>query len=123
MILVVDDDDDIRGALCDVLEVEGYATTTAANGQEALERLHEAPDISMVLLDMMMPVMDGRAFLEEQQKDAALAEIPVVVVTAGLPPKVVPPAKAVMRKPVEIDGLLALVDQYSGEHDAPAHAP
>ena len=122
MILVVDDDPDIRAALCDLLEVEGYSTAGAANGQEALDRLHEPQHgISLVLLDMMMPVMDGRTFLEEQQKDHALADIPVVVVTAGIPPAVVPPAKAIVRKPVAIDRLLQLVGQHSGA-DA-THAP
>lgn len=63
-ILLVDDDDAIREALGDFLQDEGYVTHSARNGAEALERLEELPSPCVVILDLMMPVMDGREVLE-----------------------------------------------------------
>ena len=83
-VLVVDDDLDIREALTDILEDRGFHVTSAANGREALTVLRSgnAPP-SAILLDLMMPVMDGYGFLEEYRKDASLAVIPVAIITAG----------------------------------------
>jgi CheY-like chemotaxis protein len=83
-VLIVDDDADIRDALSDTLEDHGYQVVTAVNGQDALRRLRDievAP--SVILLDLMMPVMDGYGFLAERERDPELAEIPVAVITAG----------------------------------------
>ncbi len=83
-ILIVDDDFDIREALSDTLEDRGFTVITAANGREALKLLREmSVPPSVILLDLMMPVMDGYAFLNEQQKDPALAGLPVAIITAG----------------------------------------
>lgn len=82
-VLVVDDDYDLRETLRDVLEDEGYLVQTAANGQEALDCLHDGSAPEVVLLDLMMPVMDGWHFLDELQRDSALADIPVVVMSAS----------------------------------------
>lgn len=81
-ILVVEDDESARTSLVELLEDRGYRLADAANGQEALEylRRHEPPDL--ILLDLMMPVMDGWRFRAEQQKDPALADIPVIVMSA-----------------------------------------
>ena len=81
-ILVVEDDRDIRESLQDLLEVEGYAVTTAENGRDALEQLQRMDAPSVILLDLMMPVMSGDEFLRELRKDGALASIPVLVVSA-----------------------------------------
>jgi CheY-like chemotaxis protein len=80
-ILVVDDDLDCRVLLATILTVEGYATFTATNGAEALAlaRKHH-PDL--ILLDLMMPVMDGMTFRREQQRDPSIADIPVLCVSA-----------------------------------------
>ena len=83
-ILVVDDDIDIRETLADTLKDRGFDVILAANGLEALKlvrRMTTPP--SVILLDLMMPVMDGYGFLEERRKDPALACIPVAIVTAG----------------------------------------
>lgn len=80
-VLVVDDDRDIRDSLIEMLEARGYVARGASNGAEALDAMRAAPPC-LVLLDLMMPVMDGRQFREEQLKDAALAAVPVVVVSA-----------------------------------------
>ena len=82
-ILLVDDDIDIREALAEVLEDEGFRVQTAANGLEALQLLRGSAPPKIILLDLMMPVMDGYQFLEEQRKDASLAAIPVAIITAG----------------------------------------
>ncbi len=81
-ILVVDDDSDIRETLLEFLEGEGHVVRGAANGQEALDRLRQAR-ASVILLDLMMPVMDGFEFRKQQLADPALRDIPVIVVSAG----------------------------------------
>lgn len=84
-ILVVDDDADIRAALSDFLEDEGYEVGVVANGLEALAYLRKHPSTSVVLLDLMMPVMDGFQFRAEQKRDPTMSAIPVVVMTAQRP--------------------------------------
>jgi len=80
-VLVVDDEVDLQDAICEVLEGEGYATSRASNGLEALDCLRKV-DTCVVLLDLTMPVMDGWEFRRQQLGDEALAKIPVVLVTA-----------------------------------------
>jgi CheY-like chemotaxis protein len=82
-VLVVDDDEDIRETVVQVLEEEGYRTLSAEHGAEALEvlRREEHPP-ALILLDLMMPVMDGTAFRASQLADPRLAGIPVIVVSA-----------------------------------------
>ncbi len=81
-VLVVDDEPLIAMALEAALEDAGYAVSTAANGRQGLERLAEAPRPDLVLLDMMMPVMNGPAMLAEIAADPELAGIPVVVLSS-----------------------------------------
>ena len=82
MILIVDDDDDLQDALSESLESEGHEATCVSNGQEALDYLKSGKPVCVILLDLMMPVMNGWEFRREQLEDAALARIPVVVLTA-----------------------------------------
>jgi CheY-like chemotaxis protein len=82
-VLLVDDDVDIRETLCEALEEEDFVVTTAANGREALESLKRGPRPAVILLDLMMPVMDGWSFRHEQMEDPNLRQIPVVVVSAA----------------------------------------
>jgi len=82
-VLVVDDDAGIRMSVSALLEEHGYAVEVASNGAEALERLRSTPQRpSVILLDVMMPVMDGISFREQQEQDAELRRIPVVVFSA-----------------------------------------
>jgi CheY-like chemotaxis protein len=83
LVLVVDDDEDIRAALCAVLEEEGYETTAVANGREAFEFLRKGRLPAVVLLDLMMPVMDGWQFRNAQRRDPLFAAVPVVAITAS----------------------------------------
>jgi len=112
-ILIVEDDDGIREALRLTLELEGYEVLTAANGQLGLDALKEIKTPCLILLDLMMPVMDGWTFAEALGKDMALAAIPVIVVTAVADSaKGVTRAREVIKKPVDVDLLLKLVKQY-----------
>jgi len=111
-ILVVDDDVDIRATLTDVLEDEGYRVDAVGNGREALAylRTHRSP--SIVLLDLMMPVMDGFMFRAEQNNDPALAAIPVVVMTArgSLEPGAID-VPDVLAKPLKLAALLDAIQR------------
>ena len=112
-ILVVEDDQDIRESVVEVLEDEGYQVSAAADGREALERLHGAePRPDLFLLDLMMPVMNGLQFREEQLRRPELAEIPVVVVTADVNARAKSESlRAVefVQKPLKVQPLLDLV--------------
>jgi len=112
-VLVVDDDFDAREALSTLLRNSGYSVVAASNGQEALGCLRDSspPDFGIIILDLMMPVMDGWEFLEQQARDAALVQIPVIIVTAtpSQPPS---SAKAVLTKPFQFDSLVQLINRY-----------
>lgn len=82
-ILVVEDDPSIRETIVELLQEDGYAVDSASNGAEALERLAGDAAPSLILLDLMMPVMDGWTFRSAQRRDPRLAEIPVLVISAG----------------------------------------
>jgi CheY-like chemotaxis protein len=82
-ILVVEDDHAIRESIAELLADEGYTVACAANGAEALDLLLADTRPNLILLDLMMPVMDGWAFRSAQKKDPRLAGIPVLVLSAG----------------------------------------
>src|SRR6476646_3849700 len=83
LLLVVDDDPIIRESLADLLHDEGYVVMTAVNGKDALARLRASDSPAcVILLDLVMPLMSGPEFYEEMRKDTALADIPVVVISA-----------------------------------------
>ncbi|MBV8761212.1 MAG: response regulator [Deltaproteobacteria bacterium] len=109
VVLVVEDDPDIRATLCEALEDNGYSAVAASNGVEALEYLRGGNVTPcLILLDLMMPVMDGQAFRQEQRNDATLASIPVVVVSAyrDLDKYAEQLATECLPKPVRLDTLL-----------------
>jgi len=105
--LVVEDDAAIRGSLCDALEDAGYPVRVAANGLEALEVLARFGPAAVVLLDLMMPVLDGEGFRRRQLADPQLASIPVVVMTAAHLRGAQHLGAPVLRKPFHIDELFA----------------
>ena len=112
-ILIVEDDDDIREALTQILELEGYVVREAANGREALDISCREPTPSLILLDLMMPVMDGWQFRAEQMKDPNLSKVPVVVISAdaSVHEKVATfGAASVLPKPISLDRLLRAVE-------------
>lgn len=111
-ILLVDDDHDIREALTDTLQDQGFDVLSAGNGLEALRLLRSTPvSPSVILLDLMMPVMDGYGFLDEQRRDPALAAIPVAIITASHAPDVsrLGAAPPVVPKPIKVPQLINLL--------------
>ena len=82
-VFIVEDDPDTREMLGKFLELEGFHVETAANGRQALDRLSSGLKASVIVLDLMMPIMDGWQFRREQVRNAALASIPVIVVSAA----------------------------------------
>jgi CheY-like chemotaxis protein len=115
VVMVVEDDFAIRETLRELLEEQGYVVVWAANGREALTRLQGGRPPRVILLDLMMPVMDGWEFRTAQQRDPKLARIPVVVISAdhALAEKVAQMAvDGYLAKPFELDALLAAVDRY-----------
>lgn len=114
----MEDDADIRETMQLVLELEGYAVATAANGREALDLLACGNRPALILLDLMMPVMGGWEFAGILEKDPCLAEIPVVLVTAFADRADSPRVQAVLKKPVATEELLRLVARWAGDPDA-----
>ena len=85
-VMVVEDDSEIREALLEILEENGCDAVGAVNGERALAYLRSTDSLPcLILLDLMMPVMDGHEFRQCQHEDATLARIPVIVMTAGRP--------------------------------------
>jgi two-component system response regulator MprA len=111
-IVVVDDEETICETLKDVLEEEGYAVEIAGDGIAALTLLRAMPVTPrMIILDLLMPRMDGNTVLTTLRADPALAEIPVVISTSD--PSRAPSGVLIMRKPVDLDMLLDTVRKQS----------
>ena len=114
--MVVDDDPGIGEAMADVLADEGYIVQLARNGVEALIQLRAGKEQpAMILLDLMMPIMDGFAFREAQELDPVLKDIPVVAVTAGtVDERVLGMGCAdVLMKPIAIEKLLETIERIA----------
>lgn len=124
VILVVDDDPDLRETLVDIFEDAGYATEAAEHGAAALELLQRAPDLpALVLLDMTMPVMDGETFAARMRQDPRLAQLPIVVYTARSDRERVAAqlhAAGSVAKPLKLGQLLAVVGKVIEQSKAPA---
>jgi two-component system, chemotaxis family, chemotaxis protein CheY len=110
-VMIVDDDQDIRDALSEFLEDEGFKVITADNGRDALDLLRGGASPRVILLDLMMPVMDGWSFLKERRKDPSLEKIPVVIITAAGDVESVD--VDIVPKPIESKRVLELVRRYS----------
>ncbi len=116
-VFIVDDDTEIREALQDLLDDEGYVSAAARDGQSALDYLRANPAPSLILLDWNMSPMNGSQFIAEIARNPLLSEIPIVLLTADveigtilreLPNAVV----GKMRKPVDINALFEFVGRY-----------
>ena len=110
-VMIVEDDPDTREMLERFLQLEGFDVRTAANGQLALESLRADNVPCVILLDLMMPVMNGWQFRRAQVSDPTLSQIPVIVVTAAGAREDIPAidADAWLAKPVDLDRLLATI--------------
>jgi CheY-like chemotaxis protein len=112
LILIVDDDKDSRETARMVLEEEGYVVDMASNGRAALDRLRSAPAPALMLVDLMMPVMDGPSLLVELEASAEHSGIPVVVMTASGPDSRSSGLRyPVLRKPFNLDDLMRIVTE------------
>jgi CheY-like chemotaxis protein len=111
-IVVIEDDDDIRNMLMLMLESLGYCVAGAANGREGLEVLSAAQGPCLILLDLMMPVMNGWEFLQAKREDDVLAVIPVVIVSAFSSQAKDENVEGVLKKPIDVQALLQFVKQY-----------
>jgi CheY-like chemotaxis protein len=108
LLLIVEDEIAVRDTLTELVSNDGREIITASDGQEALERLTEVRPC-LILLDLMMPRMNGWEFLQRKSADPLIADIPTIVLSGSGRP-----AGAVhqLAKPVDVERLLALVDQY-----------
>jgi CheY-like chemotaxis protein len=113
-VLVVDDQDDVRETLQELLEEEGYRVATAPNGRAALEVLHRQDGCCLILLDLMMPVMDGWQMLAALQQEPRLARIPVVVLSSvvSFTDASAPAVQEFLQKPADVRRLLAVLREH-----------
>jgi CheY-like chemotaxis protein len=125
-ILVVEDDQDLRETLMESLEFAGYSVTTAGDGADALTQLQASPRRpDLILLDLQMPHMDGVEFRREQLKYAALAEIPVAILTADAEgeQKAAALNVALLKKPLKLPHLLSAIPRLVRTTSISSEAP
>ncbi len=118
-VLVADDEPHIGRIIKMKLEQGPFEVTLVYDGQEAVDALERDHSIDLVLLDLMMPVLDGYGFLEQQRRDPRLAQVPVLVITAGAIDRRRTGGVEVMRKPLDLDRLLAVVAGARGRSGTP----
>lgn len=123
-ILVVDDDPAIRGLVGEALRSEGYSVDMAAHGREALEAVRASKPATIVL-DLMMPIMDGLSFMEACHREALCPDVPIVVISAAsdaLHQMRSQPVNACIQKPFDLDDLVRTVGRYASPNGR-AHGP
>jgi CheY-like chemotaxis protein len=123
-ILVIEDDPGVRDGITNVIENEGYPVISCEDAKEALDRLTSTSDLPrMIVLDFMMPRMDGWTFLHERDKDDRLRGIPVLGMSASqlLVERPEPPAgvEEFLRKPFKVEAMLRSIERHWGPHLQP----
>jgi CheY-like chemotaxis protein len=117
-VLVIEDDRGQREALSEILSRQGYEVQCASNGSEALELMRRSDSLPrLILLDVMMPVMDGWEFRDQQRRDRALSEVPVVVMTSfddTVQKALQSGAVGFLPKPLQWQALLRVVERFCG---------
>lgn len=111
-VLIVEDDDTIREQLAEALEYEGFSVVTASNGREALDRLSRGP-VRTMIMDLMMPVMNGWELVQSIRAHASLASIPILTITAVSNAHRAPGGPLFL-KPLNIGSLVRAVRTYIG---------
>lgn len=113
-ILVVDDDRAVREMLAELLRHRGYTVETAGNGRNAFEYLRDHPQPSLIVVDLMMPVMNGWVFINELREDPSFASIPVIILSGidELERRAAPFNVFFLAKPIQHSVLLAIVECY-----------
>jgi len=110
-VLLVEDEEELRESMRDALEMEGYDVVAATDGLDALERLEHIEHVCIVLLDLLMPRMDGWEFFEKFRARPELAAVPVIVHSSA-PSRAPAGVTKVLQKPLQIDRLLDVVREY-----------
>jgi CheY-like chemotaxis protein len=110
-VLVVEDEHELREMMRDALELNGYAVVTAEDGQDALDKISGIENLCLVILDLLMPVMNGWEFVDRMRQRAELASVPVVVHSSAPGPA---PAGVtrVLQKPILFERLISVVREY-----------
>jgi len=112
MILIIDDNADIRSTLQDTLEVEGYESVTACDGQEGLDLIARGLRPTLIILDLMMPRMNGWRFLETIQETPEYSAIPVVVASAMTSKAETVSSAVFLKKPLDLEKLLGFIKNH-----------
>lgn len=121
-VLIVEDDRESREAIAELLELEGYSVVKTTNGQEALDALRVDPRPDLIIMDMIMPRVNGFRFRRLQRRDPALASIPVIITTAiGRAAGV--EANLILQKPIDVKALLSAVEQFCASPSAAIASP
>ena len=117
-LLLIDDDDDLRETMTEALRAVGFTMSTAANGRDALLQLSTGMTPDVILLDLLMPVMDGWQFCEARRRESRLAQIPVIAMSAAVSRDPASPyyleVEDFLAKPVDLDDLLERVARFTG---------
>lgn len=109
IVLIVDDDDAIRGLIRDVLADEGYTVEEAGNGREALAVLQRLPVSCVLLVDLLMPKVDGWQFIEQVRADELRRSTPIVVMSSSITFQRIPPNVTFLEKPFRINRLVTTI--------------
>jgi CheY-like chemotaxis protein len=119
-IMVVDDDDAIRDIIGTILRLEGYPVVKLGDGEEALRRMRSGLTPSIILLDLRMPGMDGRTFIDQKNEDPRLAPIPIVILSGDRDGPDIAQKLGIqcLMKPIELQSLLSIVRNATGGPDA-----
>lgn len=112
-VLVVEDEEDLRDMMREALEMSGYAVTAVEEGQQALDALARLEHVCVVLLDLMMPGMNGWDFVAKLRERPEYANVPVIIHSSA-PDRAPAGVDSVLRKPLSLTNLLAVVKKYCG---------
>ena len=126
-ILIVEDNEDVRESIADALEMEGYSVTTSKNGKDGLAKLPKMEGPVLILLDLMMPVMNGWEFLDAQNRDPVLEGHQVVTISAVSPTQSLQDPEPLdtagnLQKPINLEPLLATVMKFCGPPRSASHS-
>ena len=110
-VLVVEDEEDLREMMRDALELNGYHVVTAHDGQQAFDEIARIDELCLVILDLLMPGMNGWDFYEQMRKRSELASVPVVIHSSA-PDNASAGVTRVLQKPMELSRLLSVVQEY-----------
>jgi CheY-like chemotaxis protein len=116
-ILIVEDDQDLREMMSQLLTLEGFQTAAVANGREALEYLSQRSRPALILLDLMMPVMDGWELKRHLGTNPEMADVPIIVLSALNQSRAADLGGPFLKKPLDFDRLVKLVREYCTARD------